>query len=309
LQALGVGTCRVDLVPREEKLKKAAERKKRHVFFAAAIVLVAIGLAHFLIRGRTAELEASLKQAVAVQKDNFPHERDVEKLEKESTEQLRNMQASLLRIGEARPGALQALRILEEVLAGLPDAAAVEASVTTADQEAGATAAADKAREALKEKLWIPYLRVELTQWPEPAAGQRRTAAARPRPGAKPEVETSVPAYKVTAFAVITIRATDTESNEFIRQKLQEPLRQALEKTGSGTVVKDVQIGLAKSNLPTPFFDPEKEAGPTVEYDDRPFYGAPVTFWMVPRPPTPPAEPKAEEKTEAAPKPPQRARR
>jgi hypothetical protein len=34
-----------------------------------------------------------------------------------------------------------------------------------------------------------------------------------------------------------------------------------------------------------------------------------VTFWMVSRPLIPPAEPKAEEKAEAAPKPPQRAKK
>jgi len=79
IQAVGVGPCQVDLVPREEKLKKEVSRKKKHVFIAAGILCAAIVVAFLMIRSKTGEVDAILTSAQSQLKETQRYESNEKK--------------------------------------------------------------------------------------------------------------------------------------------------------------------------------------------------------------------------------------
>jgi type IV pilus assembly protein PilM len=290
IQAVGAGTCQVDLVPREEKLKKEAGRKKKHVFIAAGILAVCILASYFLLQGKVKSVENTVSSASGVLKTLKPN--DVADLTKQTKEGLLAKIEDVKGVAEARQGSIDGLRALESVLAALPRSVPPEVTVSETDQ-AGVQKARQEVEAALIEKLWIPYLGVELVEWSqagEVAAG--KAAGAKKAKGALP----TVPAYKFRAIAMIKARESASASTEAIRKMLQRPLEEKLI-TGKLTVKREITVTPSPENRDLIFFDPgRKEAqaagpgGEEVKQEGGPFFEAEIVWYMVPR--DPPEAPK-----------------
>jgi type IV pilus assembly protein PilM len=297
LQALGAGACKVDLVPREEKIKKQVERKKKHVFIAAGIFLIAIFVSFFITRGKLEEARETLAQVESLHQTSIlKHETEVRKLKGETDVKIDRQREKLLAIGKIRRSALDGLRVIEDVAAQMGSGAVTEVSVVKSD-ETGAKSAYDAQWfPSLREKLWIPYVNVKLIpHWPEDAseaAPGRQSKTSRWTP-----VAGKVPAYKVELYAVIQARDTPAESDAFIKERLQRGLRDMLAQTGASEV-KDVTVGVGTQG-DNVWYVPGQNP-PEVLQEGRKFFGAPVTFYMVPEAPAKVEEAGADEADGAA---------
>jgi type IV pilus assembly protein PilM len=309
IQAVGAGTCQVDLVPREEKLKKEAGRKKKHVFIAAGILAVCILASYFIIQGKVQSVGNTVKASSDLMKAKLD-EKGVRTLRDVTQTDLTTKIEDVKTIAEARQGSLEGLRALESVLAALPRSAPPEITVAETDQ-AGVQKARQEVEAALANKLWIPYLGVELVEWSQ-AGEVAAKAAGAGKAKAKGALPT-VPAYKFRAIVMIKARESQSASTEAIRAMLERPLQKALE-------LKQLTVKHQPTVTPSPesrdliFFDPgRKEAqgagpgGEEVKQEGGPFFEAEVVWYMVPRdPPEPPKEAPPPEKGDDEKPPPKR---
>jgi cell division ATPase FtsA len=290
VQAVGAGACRVDLVPREEKVRKEIDRKKKHVYFAAGILFLCILISFALLNKKIQRAENALNTVDSYYRTEqiLKWEREARSLKGESETGYDARTETLRGIGEARQGAVAALRALENVVVAIPNEEHVDAVVQKLNQEA-IDKLLTEAREQLSEKLWIPYLKVSLIDYPEdPTAGAAR---ARRRKEEKP----TAPAYKVTAYAVITARESDTASNQAISTLLEAPLEGQLKelKVRKLTELPQVTIAPGEDTVPAVYHSPARRGGITEVplQEGGPFYGAEVEWYMLPRlPEEPPAE-------------------
>ena len=285
IQALGVGACDVDLVPREEKAKKAAERKKKHVYFAALLLLAFVMLSSAIIRSRVSEADRNLSQATSLPKQLILRPEAAAKglLEEIDDPKREARRALIQRIGETRQAGLEGIRALDDVLQKIPNAEVVDERVPVDDPE-GEARARDAGFAALERKLWIPFLSLELVQWPEEEV---REGSSRSRRRSREEAEAAkknqVPAYKHYVYAMVQQVGTETQAIKDLRSKLQEPLTTKLE-LSPFTVVNTVEIGKGTSEIPCLYHEPERP--PTsVEQEGRPFFGASLKWYVVPRAP------------------------
>ena len=288
IQALGVGACDVDLVPREEKAKKAAERKKKHVYFAALVLLGFILLSSAIINSRVGEAERNLQQARALPRTLIlKSEGGAKALQVAIDDPVREAKRTVLeRIGELRQVGLLGVRALDDVLQKIPTAEVVDERVPVDDPD-GESRAQDAGFAALDRKLWIPYLSIELVEWPEdkkdPKTGRVASRGRRAKKGE--EKEEKVPAYKHYVYAVVKQGDTEAQAIKDLQAKLQDPLTRKLE-ISPFTVLKQVELGDGTPDLPSLFHDPERDAaGGSVEQEGRPFFGAGMTWFVIPRGP------------------------
>jgi len=288
LQALGVGACDVDLVPREEKLRKAAERKRKHVFFAALMLLGMVLLSYFLTSGKLREAEDALSEARGFPKGKI-FEKDAKALtDVKVQEALLAKRSAILRISEARKGALDGLRLFDQMLSKLPNGEVVQVAATVGDAATLDNAKAEGQR-ALERKLWVPYYRATLIDWPEEDE-KKKKRKPRGKKGKKdkpaPEVE-KVPGYKFYAYAMVPFRGTQEDALKDIEKKLSEPLAQQLGVVDF-TVLKDVKVGQGTAGFEALLFDPESSlsgGSSPVAQEGNPFFGAPLEWYVLPRAP------------------------
>ncbi len=280
IQAVGVGSCQVDLVPKEEKVRKEVHRKKKHVFFAAGILLLFILGAYALLNGK---IERA-KSALAGMSD-LPrfYPKDIKSLQEGAGEQIKVKLGLLKGVAEARQGSLAALRAVEDVLAKIPNAKAEEAIVEKEKPE-GKTEALKKAEAALSEKLWVPYMKIALIQYPETVAATRTRTRASDKEKEKEKAGT-VPAYKTSAYVVLKARSAETESTKALQDMFVKPLQDALT---LGQVTKLTKIDVLPGNNALETIAFEQGSGGVVgetplAQQGKPFYGAEVQWTMVPR--------------------------
>ena len=287
IQAMGAGSCQVDLVPREEKVKKEIARKRKHVFFAAGVLLLLILLAHAMVNQKIDRAKAALKAI------KIPEllKSEASELETVTDEKLRSSISLVKQIGETRQGPIDALRVVEKVLSAIPTAKHVDLKVRKDDKEAVAKAMA-QAEAELKEKLWIPWMDISLVQWPEREA---TTAKKAPKEGAA-QAPGTAPAYRVRAFAVIKSRDTASESNAALRSMFEAPVKKELT-LGQLTKTTDVTVRPGIENLEAILYSPGERGGGGQELKQQggPFYGAEMHWYMLPRFPE---APKAKEETD-----------
>ncbi|MCZ6791996.1 MAG: type IV pilus assembly protein PilM [Planctomycetota bacterium] len=278
LQALGVGACHVDLVPKEEKIKKELGRKKKHAFIAAAVVAVLMFLANSMINSKLEEIQPEYEAAKELAADIKKYEGLIaeEKSGGEGRDAILRKAKILGEIAEVRPLVLQGLQTLEEVLAPFRNANARRAEVAEVE---GSTEETDKVRatylKQLEESLWVPWLEVELVQFPH-------TKDGKPRAG-----QLTVPAYWFRAIAVIKARPERAEADKFIEEKLAEPLATAI-RARQISRVADVMLDPGQ-DLNAIYYNGVQAA---VRIEDGqeggPFYGARLSWYLVPRDPPEP---------------------
>jgi len=275
-------------VPREEKLRKAAERKRKHVFFAALMLLGMVLLSYFLTSGKLREAEDALSEARGFPKGKI-FEKDAKALtDVKVQEALLAKRSAILRISEARKGALDGLRLFDQMLSKLPNGEVVQVAATVGDAATLDNAKAEGQR-ALERKLWVPYYRATLIDWPEEDE-KKKKRKPRGKKGKKdkpaPEVE-KVPGYKFYAYAMVPFRGTQEDALKDIEKKLSEPLAQQLGVVDF-TVLKDVKVGQGTAGFEALLFDPESSlsgGSSPVAQEGNPFFGAPLEWYVLPRAP------------------------
>ncbi|MGQ9589691.1 MAG: type IV pilus assembly protein PilM [Planctomycetota bacterium] len=281
LQAVGAGVSNVDLIPKEAKIQKEIQKKRKHVFFAAGIVLLAILIAHLMIERKVSQANAAYQEA----QDSVPrlYEREVQQLYDRSQKAVGATMQAIESVAAHRPLSLEALRSLERVLEKIPTGEHAD-EVVRENEKAKVDQVLADYRTALKEKLWIPYLQIQRVDYPEEA---RKAAAA-----AK-EKRASVPAYKVTAFVCITARETARESNSVLIEKFQVPLEKDLKVNGSTLRPEVKLVPVGASALNAVYYEVGRlSAADNLPQEGRPFYGEEAQWYMVNREPP---EVKAEE--------------
>lgn len=276
IQAVGLGACNVDLIPKEEKIRKEINRKKKHVFFAAGIVLLAVLAAGAL----TSKKVDQAKRALTAAQEDMPrlYPRDVKKAQEEAKDVVSSKMDALRAIAEHRPGSLAALRTVEEVFADIPNAKVVDRQVGAGD-DAAIKEALDEAATGLMDKVWIPYFNMVRVEYPEDPGARKAAKEKRP----------TVPAYKVSAYVVVKARENDVSSTAAIGDLFVKPLERRLRGAGA-TVVREVKVLPGTSGLRAIYYEPGRGTGLAEEIQQvgGPFYGAPVEWWMVPRNPPEP---------------------
>lgn len=304
IQAVGAGTCQVDLVPREEKVRKEIARKRKHVFFAAGILLLLILVAWGIVSAKITLLEIRKAESDAQMK--VLKTAGIEALERDTNVTTFKKIDVLTAMAEERQGALDALRSLERVLADIGRKDPPSILVDAGNAAAIATAVED-AKTKLKDRVWIPYLKIERIRWPETAA--RTGSAARGPRGA--DAQPTVGAYKVTAHAFVKERENAQASADALKSLLIEPLEKDLT-LAQATKVKDVKRLPGTGGHKTVFFQPALGGGQLgtgaanvgeIEQDGGPFFKAEIFWYMVPRfPPEPPKEEPVEAGTSTPPR-------
>ncbi|HVR76139.1 MAG TPA: type IV pilus assembly protein PilM [Planctomycetota bacterium] len=289
IQAVGAGTCQVDLVPREEKIRKEIARKRKHVFFAAGILLLLILVAWGIVSAKITHLES--RKAESDTQMRVLKTTGIDALERDTNVTTFKKIDVLTAMAEDRQGALDALRSLERVLSdvGRKDPPSI---LVDAGNAAAVAAAVEDAKTKLNDRVWIPYLKIERIRWPETA---RTGSGARGSRGA--DVQPTVGAYKVTACAFVKERENAQASADALKSLLIEPLEKDLT-LAQTTKVKDVKMMPGRGGHKTVFFQPVLGSGQLgsgnvgdIEQDGGPFFEAELFWYMVPRfPPEPPKE-------------------
>jgi type IV pilus assembly protein PilM len=306
LQALGLGPCRVDLVPREEKLKKEVSRKKKHVFIAAGILFFVLLVARYgIIAGKLSNIEQANRQPEEISA-LIENKKILDRRQRGGgLQDFGPRMEELRRLTELRGRVTGMLQALDGVLTAFPNASGVEVVA-----QAGERAAVEEARreftgKSLFEMLWVPWVEVELTTYPPPAESRRagtqttRTAA----PG-------TVPAYNVRVGVAIKMRETAEESAAFIDRSFKKPLETAL-KVGNLSIKHGVNVHPGENVDEIPLARGAAGKGTIPEgQEGRPFYVSEVSWMLVPREPPPPEEKAAEpERTPSERRPPRTPRR
>jgi type IV pilus assembly protein PilM len=306
IQAVGAGTCQVDLVPKEEKVKKEIQRKRKHVFFAAGGLLLCLLAAYGLIQSKITRFNDTLGEAENETVEyslSSKNVKEIDGLRNQSNTQLLKVTEGLRGLGRARQGPLEGLRSIERVLAPLSRKPPIAETVKSDDADRLQQIKADVAAR-LAEKLWIPYLRVEQITYPEDAAAAKSTGGAKAK-ATRGEEKPSVPAYKFTAFVMVKEGENAQASSEKIRTLFKASLENDLLQKG-WTKIKDVTVGAGTSGHKNIIFSPPGMGGTGVntreeipETEGGPYYGAEVQWYMLPE--FPPEAPAADTEPEAAP--------
>lgn len=277
LQGVGAGSCRVDLIPQEEKLQKEYERKKVHVFIAIGILFLATLISGFLVRNkvkdasRQANSNAAFLKPIKANNATIQKIRDISRdFEKETLE----------KVAELRNAPSRALRLLGEVLAGLElgePHVKWHQPTDEADKDKFLAQMRFEAAEAVGKKLWVPWLQVERIFWPEDP--EKKSGSRR-----KEELEGKVPAYKLTVFAVVQYRVSPQESLKLITDRLKEPLEANLRQAEGLTVTPEASVSSDfQTDLETIYHDPAQRKGRSrgreeKTHDGAPFFGTELSW-------------------------------
>lgn len=297
IQAVGAGPCQVDLVPREEKLKKEVSRKRKHVFFAAGMIFFMILIANLFIQKKQSDVDAARKDY----KDKTPalvkdFKKRVETIEKKTNKNVRDKAAILATLGEANLGALEALRSVERVFRlTREDATSFEEIITLdLEDESKNVEAKKKAREkyeaALAGKVWIPHLVVERSQYPE--GEERKERRRKSRKGKKKKgAPATVDAYKVRAIVMGRQAENAMAATEVLKELFRKPLGSDLHDS-EWTVKRDVTPQPVQQGIPYLFMRVSGQDGgqgqsaeglKDIQQEGGPFFSTEVFWWMLPR--------------------------
>jgi type IV pilus assembly protein PilM len=294
IQAVGAGPCQVDLVPREEKIKKEISRKRKHVFFAAGVLFVMILMAHFVIQKKQGDVDAALQAYKNKSPAFLKHAKKVKALEKKTNLVLRDKALSLRRLGEANLGALEALRSVERVFAAMHGDAAPPQEIITLDAEDESKNEAKKkeVREAyaatLAQRVWLVALSVERTPFPEAEEGRSGRRSRKKKAGRE-----TVDSYRVKALIMGQQRDDMTASSALVNKLWKAPLERDLVHA-KWTKKADWRGLPLKQDIPYLW---GRLAGPTpvapgrggvegigdTEQEGGPFFSTEVSWLMLPR--------------------------
>ncbi len=249
LQALGLAPCDVDLVPSEDKLQKEIDRKKKHSFFAAGIVLVAILIAGFMIGRLNDDAESAVKLAKGEYGDLTKGAKIIEKHESQKAE-LETIYDKVHDLAELRRRMLGSLQALDQTLTQYPEnqLQIVSTLPQGADSEASINAIRERLEESLFRRVWVPSFELERTTHTYPVEADSEEDEA----GSGGDEDDSgdstsdepktVPAYRFRVQVMVTKRNSQKETVDFARGDFGKKLAKFLA-DGDVTVVPDPKTG------------------------------------------------------------------
>ena len=245
LQGVGSGTCKVDLVPQEERIQKDLRRTKKHAFIAMGIIFGAIVWAGVVMSNRieralsfqtenndwltknVTKFDPSAKMAAKMAAKKGAKGAPAVSAKDDSEAKFALELVNLEQVAEARESAQKLLRSLGAVLpkenAGLIAKAQVEKGPGVAEAE---KKVAEETKEQANKKVLLPYLHVERINWSKDA--QAGTAGAGAIDAAAKKKVPTVPAYKVKVLAAVRKQATQEDSQALLRKLFVDPLKKAL---------------------------------------------------------------------------------
>ncbi len=290
LQGLGAGSCRVDLVPQEERIQKDFRRKKKHAFIAMGVVLAAILVAGFFLNGKIQESAGVAKEhSDWITKEIIPH---LPKGPGVDFAEFGRQEKELKQLAEVRGLVLKALSSLGAVVPKENDLPDTSIEVEEKKKDAVEGELKIKLAELNKKKLFIPWMKVDRIDWPEQAA-----EAARAQKDSKKKAPPTVPAYKVTVLGAVVGQATNEESLALLRKLLVDPLKKKMKDLAKVIPdLKDADVNESSEyiTLPRLVFQESKTGGGTQPggrrtagqtfdegpQDAGPFFGTQITWTL-----------------------------
>ena len=290
LQALGLGSCKVDLVPQEEKLAKEIDRKKKHVFIAAGIVAVAMLIAAFLAHMKFKDAKNAYDDAKEVtQTLSGGSGEDV--VYKQTNKSLQGAVDEIKKINALTPRVVESLQAMDKVLRGSFENDASDQFVFVVDKnDSEADRVHDEPMEAaLFKRLWLPRAQLRRLQLERGPDGDFIEVAEKSgRRKKDPKAEPPITGFQFRVNAVVKGHGSAQQSVNFIREKFAKPLEEELVARGLELATKGVQtgtgselaeVGLDKDGRPTAVIKDE-ETGDTNGQGGGPFYTVDV-YWTV----------------------------
>lgn len=233
LQGVGVGSCRVDLLPQEEKIQKEVGRKKKHVFIALAALYVAVLACGFVIQGKvisedSSQLEAPQEYVKRVKRI----ERDLKKIEQTDISKEAKL---LVDVAELRRMPQTVLSMLGEVLAALPNGQPqFLKEVTGPDREAQIADLKKRTLEQLAKSAWVPYVNIEKIAWTDPSLSENDLKSA-----------PTVPAYRVNLRVFVQSKGNPEESLNHLSDLVADPLKRKLRKLREDGLIQNPEFSVS----------------------------------------------------------------
>lgn len=275
MHVIGNAACNVDLVPAEDKIARDINRKKKHVFIAAAFVLLAMLISNVLIGNKVRKFKAVLGVASEILEEL---DQGAEELaaSKSSKEEYHALISEMKGVVELRPKVFKALRALDSVLVTFPNSASPSLTVPLKE---GAPALGEDMEELLSRRLWIPWARFERLDDSSATASKKNDSLP------------TEPTYQFKVGVVVKGKDSAADTMTFITKNFQKPLEAALKSEGldlkpSGQGGSLVQIDPEiDDNLAEIFYSPSgKQAGLENGQDGRPFHSVEVSWILVTEP-------------------------
>jgi type IV pilus assembly protein PilM len=289
LQALDAATCNVDLVPKEEKLKKSIQRKKKHAFVAAGVLLVCMVLAALVMIRKTSSVEDTRTRADRLATTIKKADDAIKKVERGGLTSTLEKQDFLRGISRSRSLPFLGLTALEDVLATFPNGTQPDVSVPEGDQAALEAARKTYNDEYLLSCLWLASVTITETKFPEPEGSV----------GAKPKAAApnAVPAYRFEAYVVVKARSDALESFQFVRTRFAD----ALEDKNRHFEFLDPKVSVESGvEIPAIFYVGQgKELKDDFAQEGGPFYGCKVRWLVYTEKPEEPKVPLADDEAES----------
>ncbi len=267
LQGVGAGSCKVDLIPQEEKLEKEYQRKKVHVFVAIGLLFVVTFVAGLLVRGKVDGARSAADNANTFLAPIVRADGELKKIEEL---QIGERVETLIRTAALRDRPFAALSMVGDILSALPVSDTVTRRATLVDEGANKQTVVNEVKEAMNrllgEKLWVTSARIEKVMYPEDA---------------KKKDVIQVPAYKVAIFVMVTQQETETQSLNLIQQRLQTSLARRLKASGL-TLDSEVRVSPEfQGGRPVLLRREHEKQGVGVAYQESgPFAGVELTLYL-----------------------------
>ena len=272
MHILGSAACGVDLVPAEDKIAKVVKRKQKHVFIAAAIVLLSMFIASSFMSGNAFDFNeqadeansrmAPLQEGTAVTDE---YQKDLE----EFTDLFDQMKGSV----ELRGKVLSALQALDTVLVTFPNS---KSPSLTVPLKTGAPTLGEDMETLLSQRLWIPWARFSRLDDPSAKDSKKKDSEA-----------PTEPTYEFKVRVMVKSKDSSEQSVAFIKEKFQKPLEDALKSQGLDIKPSTeggplVRIGTIQPNLDEIYFSPSgRDAGTEEGQEGRPFDSVEVSWVLV----------------------------
>jgi type IV pilus assembly protein PilM len=240
LQGLGLGSCRVDLLPQEEKVLKAVTRKKKHVFIALAIAYVLVLLAGLIVQGKIGKATESYDSLTKFHKPIKTQDRAIKKLEVDDiTKDAEDLQA----VGRLRLKPFDALTAVSSVLSLLSNDETEELVRAAQDEAAVIGPLRIQLYEELNKRAWVPWIRITKAEYPEIGKATKKKKGKKAKRRKKgDEGPVSVPAYKVTLMAAVKQQENNTASLNLLKELVVKRLENKLKGHPNWTLDSNIQI-------------------------------------------------------------------
>ena len=287
MHILGDAACAVDLVPAEDKIAKEINRKKKHVFIAAAVVLLAMLVSNYLLTKQASDF---LGAAAEANEKIAPLEKGQggQAVYNARSKEFNGLISDMKEVVELRGRVLSALQALDSVLVTFPNSNSPSLTVPVKD---GAPALGEQMEELLFQRLWVPW--AQFRRLDDPAAKDSKKGSDVP----------TEPTYEFKLRVMVKSKDNLEQSVAFIREKFQKPLEAALKSQGLDIKPSREGGGLVAMGAVEPdqmeIYHSPKGRGSRIEggQEGRPFDSVEVS-WVVVTSPVEIPETEAEEGTE-----------